>query len=390
MGVKIRQKNKGGPWFIFVCHQGKRLSKKVGTKKNAEIIKKGIELEIAKNEFNFTHKETDKPSSIFKDVAERYISNIEGNPELAPKTKVRYRGILKKHLLPVFKLQNVENITRADMIDYLMKSRNDGFSTPETELRLIVMNGIFKRAISEGLMLSAPTSDVKQEIRLRRVKTNKDPLNFEETKHVLTVLDKHFGVYAWFYPMVYTAVKTGLRLGELLALQWECIDFHSKQIHVKRTYDREFGPPKHNKERLVDMPDSLVSVLKSHLSVQKKRGLKIGLGEAPELVFCNEWGRVNQQNQIRRVWKRLLIKADIRYHKFHSTRSTYASHLISLGADIYYVSKQLGHHSVTITERSYASFIQRKDTKPQVNILDSNAPNRATRAIPLKAKTATR
>ena len=76
-------------------------------------------------------------------------------------------------------------------------------------------------------------------------------------------LDAYSKMVPEHYPLFLTALRTGMRLGEILGLQWGDIDFNSKYILVKRSYKRgQFSAPKNQKGRRVDMSDQLVHVLK--------------------------------------------------------------------------------------------------------------------------------
>jgi len=381
--VRQKTKGRGQPWWVFVSHNGKRRSKKVGDRKAALAIARQIEEKLAAGSFQI---QPQKQIPTFKEVSDRYFKLLEG-AEMAPKTLSRYDGILRNHIIPKFGNREITNITRADIADFLSEARKEGYAVSDIELRLTVLNGTFNRALSEGLIDGLPTVNIKKEIRLKRKSPEPNPLTFDESEKILTTIEKHFQQYDFLHSMVFTALKAGLRLGELLGLRWGDIDFDEKQIYIQRTFDREFGPPKSKKNRRVDMTDSLIEVLKGHMLNEKKKGLRIKLGTLPEQVFTNQYGRVLQQNHIRYVWAKVLKKAKVEFHKFHSTRATFASQLLSLGADIYYVSKQLGHHSVKITESQYAKFIPVEGRAPQVNLLDEPTCSLPTPAHNKKAVT---
>jgi len=73
MGVKIRQKvkGKGNPWWVFITHNGKRTSRKVGDKKAAEAVASTIRAKLQLGEFGF---EEQKPVPAFKEYADKWIN----------------------------------------------------------------------------------------------------------------------------------------------------------------------------------------------------------------------------------------------------------------------------------------------------------------------------
>ena len=89
---------------------------------------------------------------------------------------------------------------------------------------------------------------------------------------------------------------------------------------------------------------------------EKKNALREGRG-VREAVFTTKKGIRIPQNTIRGVWAKLLEKAQYDYRKFHTTRHTFASLLISANKPMVAVKEQMGHHSIQITVDVYGHFI---------------------------------
>lgn len=195
-------------------------------------------------------------------------------------------------------------------------------------------------------------------------------LSKEEVSLFLDTCKNHFPDY---YPFFLMATRTGMRLGELLAVRWGDIDFNSKTIWIRKAYRRkQITLPKGNKVRPVDMSDQPEATLRELLTRAKKQALKQGLGEVPDLIFHRN-GRIIEHNYIRTVFKRILKKAELREIKIHSLRHTFASLLLSEGESPVYVKEQLGHSSIKTTVDIYGHWIQTK-RKTGVNRLDTVAP----------------
>jgi integrase len=106
-----------------------------------------------------------------------------------------------------------------------------------------------------------------------------EPLTIEELKLYFEVCFEH---YPEFYPFFLCLARTGMRLGEAIAVRISDIDFNSNYIWVKRSYRRgRFTAPKNGKTRKVDMSDQLASVLKNLVKERKKEALKSGTGTMP-------------------------------------------------------------------------------------------------------------
>jgi integrase len=185
----------------------------------------------------------------------------------------------------------------------------------------------------------------------------------EEVKKLLDA------AYDLGYTMIATAVFTGMRLSELLALRWEDVDLDKNQVHVRRSLARrrkkfggtgfEFVVPKSEKSiRRIDLSPRLKKILLEHkLSSGAKPG---GLG----LVFCNSVGNpVDRARFMKDFFYPTWGAAGIGYLRFHDLRHTYGSLKIHQGENLKYVQLQMGHASIKVTLDVYGHLLQ--DTNPQ-------------------------
>ncbi|HUU40177.1 MAG TPA: site-specific integrase [Desulfatiglandales bacterium] len=197
-----------------------------------------------------------------------------------------------------------------------------------------------------------------------------DPLSQEELRKLLDTVQRDKSLKSW-YSLFLLLSRTGLRIGEAVALQWGDIDFNSRFIHVQRGLSRgRIELPKNGKTRKVDMSQQLTQALKTHLVESKKKGLALGLGDTPEYIFTNEkGGLLDKDNWRRRVFIKALKKTELRGIRIHDLRHTYATLRISKGDNIQDVSNQLGHHSVKLTLDVYTHWIPGKK-KAEVDALD--------------------
>jgi len=367
MGVTIRQKvkGKGKPWWIFISHQGKRKSVQIGDKRAAESAASSIRQELAKGQLNINEQ---KEIPVFGEYSKKWLAYIKTMRRES--THERYEQVLNQHVLPVFNTMALDNITRGDVRNSMLLKIEEGFSRSSICVYRDVMSGVFNFAIDEEIVSSNPVAGITKRLELKREKKDVEPLTSEELVLFLAVCESLVPEYYAFFLM---AARTGMRLGEVLAVRWSDIDFNSSFIWVRRSYRRgQFTRPKNGKSRKVDMSPQLSTTLKKLETKKRKEILKKGLKEMPELVF-NRHSRVIEQNYMRRVFKRVLKKAGIRIIKLHGLRHTFASLLLSQGESPVYVKEQLGHSSIQITVDIYGHWIQSQKNKG-VNILDTPAP----------------
>ena len=182
------------------------------------------------------------------------------------------------------------------------------------------------------------------------------------------------------------ALRTGLRQGELIGLQWGDVDWNGNFIEVRRTnFNGHISTPKNGKPRRVDMSDGLAAVLNDHRKRIAAEALKSGR-PMPEWVFPGEGGGPVEASWLRKRFESCLKKAGLRHVPFHALRHSFASALLGLGESLAYIRDQLGHHSIQITVDNYAHLIPGAN-REAVNRLDNlgNPGKSATPAQPAEA-----
>jgi integrase len=181
------------------------------------------------------------------------------------------------------------------------------------------------------------------------------PLSHVEAYDFLEAVSQRIPEY---YPLFLLALRTGMRLGEILAVQWGDIDFGGRFIEVRRNLvGGRVTTTKSTKRRRVDMSLKLTEALRDHQKARKAASLKAGR-RLPSWVFTNADGRPLDGDNLRhRVFYVLLEKAKLRQIRFHDLRHTYASLLIQNGESLAYVKEQLGHSSIQVTVDVYGHLV---------------------------------
>ena len=171
------------------------------------------------------------------------------------------------------------------------------------------------------------------------------------------------------YPIVATALGTGLRRGELLALRWQDVDLDRAHLRVERTLEQTkrggllFKAPKTKYgRRLVTLPTSTVTLLREHRKAQLELRMALGLGKASDdaLVFPNWDGSIRSPNGVTKEWALAMRKAGLKA-TLHSLRHTHASTLIASGLNVLTISRRLGHGSPAITLGIYGHLFKTDD-----------------------------
>ena len=369
MGVKVRERPDGsGVYWVFIDFKGQRKAKKVGkNQKLAMDIAKKIEAKLTLEDLSLLEKDEQSTKKTFEEYATYWLEDYI-KPLRRQSTYERYGDILKRHVFPTLGKRPIAEIKRFEIRNLILRKKKAKLSRSMICLIRDVISGPMGYAVDEELITGNPVTGILKRLQLERDKRiTVEPMNEQEVELFLDTCHGHFREHWEFF---LCAFRTGMRLGELLGLKWGDIDWNQKFIRVQRSYKRgRFDKTKTGKVRRVDMSDQLVSGLKQLLTARKKEALKSGLGEPVETIFHRD-GKPIEQNHIRRVFKRVLVKAGIREMRLHDIRHTFASLLLSRGESPVYVKEQLGHSSIKMTVDIYGHLIP-SSNRGAVNRLDS-------------------
>ena len=363
MGVTIREKPPGsGQWWVFVNHNGQRKAKKVGDKRAAKEIAAKIQLRLAAGTFEVEKK----PVPTFGELAKEW-TQVVLPVKCKPSTREDYEGILKHHVLPVFGKRPVDSITRKEVKVFLLKlSKNRSVS--KAYHTKSVISGVLRLAVEDEILAHNPALEIGSLGKPNRVMDDMEPFTSKEVDLLLEVFAKRWPRY---YPLVLFLARTGARIGEAAALEWQDINFVTREVHIRRAWSRgRTHTPKSGKARKVAMSPQLARVLFDLLPESKREALAKGWGEVPALVFTNSTGGVVDMNNFRNnVWDRALTVAGLARRRVHDLRHHYASQRIALGHSLADVSRSLGHHSVAFTLSVYTHALP-GEAQGQVDELD--------------------
>jgi integrase len=259
------------------------------------------------------------------------------------------RSILDVHLIPAFGKRRLDEIGMREVERYKSRKLKDGLAPKTVNNHLTVLRRLLSLAAEWEFIEAVPT--VKW---LKAPKPDFDFLEFVEADRLVNAADSEWRV------MILTAIRTGLRQGELLALRWQDLDLVAGRLMVRRSKWRGFvGTPKSGRVREVPLSDQLLVALKGH------RHLK------GELVFCGPKGEMLRKEQCKCPLRRACRKAGLREVGWHVLRHTFASHLVMRGAPLKAVQELLGHSTIEMTMRyAHVSPDVRRDA---VRLLDRAA-----------------
>lgn len=371
MGVKVRE-YKPGAWWLLIDHKGQRKAKKIGSKKAAIEAAAKIEAAIAAKTLNLPSA-VDRPAITFGEYAETWMAG-HVHMNLKESTSQAYRVLLDKHIFPTFKKKPLTEITRNEIKTLCYKKAESGLVGRSVHYIARTMSAIFNQAIEDGLISSNPAARPGRYVKLE---DRRGKFGFLTPAEGRIFLERAKELTPKFYPIFLTALRTGMRQGEILGLQWGDVDWNGKFIEIRRaSWNRIVTTPKRGKSRRVDMSDQLAQVLSEHKLALAKQALKKGRPMS-EWVFPSSVGAPLEPNRVREAFFLALKYAGLQRIRFHDLRHSFASWLIANGESLAYIKEQLGHHPIQITVDTYGHLVPGANRKA-VNALDDPGWERAT------------
>ena len=238
------------------------------------------------------------------------------------------------------------------------------------------MGACLEGAVIEGYGAENPVKRLPKTARPRAAKSVPSYFTDAELAKLWTVMPADLPVGVFLY-LCKTAVATGMRQGELLALRWPDVKLLAEEIEIKHTYaGRAYGEsaPKNGKTRTVDLNPAALGVLEEWLKVS---GANV---DSNELVFAGANGAYLVGTTIlRSALYPAMEAAGIpregehgRKRNFHSFRDWFARLCLQGDAKIDWVKDQLGHSSITLTIDTYGHW-DREAQKKQAAALFEGA-----------------
>ena len=297
-----------------------------------ESIKYGIEPEEFQSDFK---------TGTFANVAQDYLNTLE----LKASTRTSYKQILQKYWMP--HLDN-RQVSAVELPRLRAISREINWPSHKVQKNATsVIRQVFEFAQNEGYRDDNPA----QKLKISRYKTQPsepDPYLPEERNLLLAWLSENYKESAYIYFLA--AFYTGMRTGELLALEWS--DYDGKSFLVDKALVRgDLTTTKTSQGRQVALPAILQRAINSLPSRFKKGAM-----------FINQYGREYKSGyHLNKKFREAHIGTGVRHRTGpYPWRHTYASIGLTSGADPIWLSKQLGH-SVQVFYSVYARWIDNED-----------------------------
>ncbi|MET0517027.1 MAG: site-specific integrase [Nitrospiraceae bacterium] len=353
MGIIVRQRKDKTGWWAFVHHQRKRLKRRFETERDARKFAELLSAQLKLSEFNGEASPLSDNNRQMPTV-ETYLTDwLHTYAEVHCKSTTAhgYRVMIVRHLLPVFGSRKLDEVSRADIKRLIADLSGKGLKKQTIHNILTPFKEAYHHAMDEGIVSSNPVARTGRLTHSREDRRlHMSPLDAEEVKALLQHARE---TVPSLYAILLCAVRTGLRQGELIGLQWSDIDFRSGFLEVRRAVvKRQLTSTKNHKLRRVDMSPQLIDALRHMREIRELESMS---GKpVSEWVFVTSSNTRWDDSNLRHAFIKLLRTAGIRRVRFHDLRHTYVSLMAQQGSPPKYIQEQCGHSSIQVTMDRYA------------------------------------
>ena len=334
-----------------------------GTKKDAEVELAKFVTEVQNGLV------VDGKSLRFSEFTEIWKRDY-GSKELAPTTYKRYCRMLETRLLPYFGHFYINKIRPTDIMKFydllekdtqlVRKSGNNGAKTkkPLSGKTILehhrLLRAMLHKAVYWQLIVANPAERV-QAPKARKPKRRS--YDDEQTKILLENLEKLSIEETKYKVAIILTVFTGVRLGELMGLEWQDIDFKNGIISINRSsqYLSDMGvftktPKTESSIREIAIPEFIISLLEEYkLWYEEQKSIYGELWTNSDRLFVQADGKPMHPSSISKWFVKYVSTIGLPVINFHGLRHTNASLLVAQNVDIAVISARLGHAQISTT-----------------------------------------
>lgn len=273
-------------------------------------------------------------------------------------------GSFKNHISPVighFPMHKITTLMLLDLMENL--TRKDGqpgvlSASSKHEIHKVLVS-IFQRALEWNIIKENPMTGVDAPKQKRKESNNINAFSIEEVERLISESQTELAHWRLF---ILLALSTGMRRGEIIALEWKHINLNEGILYVEQSLTRgregvDLKAPKSNSHRVVSLPDSVIQELKSYKESWIKEVQLLSLFENEE---DNKWIFFNSQTRnhfspdsASTWWTRFLKRKNFRHIALHDLRHTSATLLIAQNVHAKIISERLGHKKISTTMDTY-------------------------------------
>lgn len=379
----VRTRKRGKYWeYEFdaakVAGKRNRISKS-GYKTKAEAVAAGV---VAMAEYNSSGIKFIPSEMSYADFLDYWIENY-CLITLKKATIDNYKKIIKTHIKPSLGAYKLTSLTTMGLQKFINSKIDAQYSLNTLSVLRSILTGTLQYAVRQNMLKSNPA----REIRIP-TKRSTESLQLRSAPHMYLppdVIEKIFERFPEKHPShipIMLGYKCGLRLGEVFAITWDCVDLEKGQIYINKQVQWNkaeqwwfFTNPKYDSFRTIDLDNSLLELLRRERKRQDNdrayyedmyqvyyendvRGLVTSPSQASsvtpiELMLVRQDGSYIQARTMQHASSVIHSQLGVKGFTFHSLRHTHATMLAEAGMPQKYTQQRLGHKDISVTLQYY-------------------------------------
>lgn len=333
----------------------------------ATVLREDIRDKIKAGDFDYAAFFPDSPKAgvsrknagLMRTLLQNQLETYERQVKNGQMSKSTYNGYAK--VINGDRMRRWDNVQASEITPGMLREWIGEMDCTSKAIRntLIPLRSVFEDALNDGVIEFNPFERIALAKLIRQTAKASDyvvrPFTYAERMTILDACrnDERPTFQFWF--------NTGLRPGELQALEWEHIDWERRVARIVQNQVAGVikGPKTAAGKREMDLNDEAMQALRDQLPISGARGKRVWLNTVTLLPWTTD-------AQVRKTaWLPLMARAGITYRNPYQIRHTYASTLLTAGANPWYVAQQLGHEDVEMVFRTYGKFIREDYQHPK-------------------------
>ncbi|MDF2873368.1 MAG: Phage integrase [Sporomusa sp.] len=318
--------------------------------------KSTAELETKKDEVRKLKGIIDYQDLTVSEWLDEWIEILESEDELRESSIQEYETLSRLHIKPILGQIKLHDLTPQNIRKMLKTKKDAGLSQRRVQYIYVTLNAAIKQAIMDGKLIANPCTAVKKPT----LEQSDRPVISDKDFKRLTVETKKSASHALFE----LAWDTGMRLGELLGLPWQNINFKTRVITVSQQVKRTKKLGTHITKQLkstkayrdIPVTKEIIAILKEHRRQQEahKKNFGIHYQSKYDLVFPKLDGSPKEPSDISNYFKDVIRRLGLpETLHFHDIRHTHATTLAELGIHPKAMQVRLGHATSAFTMDRY-------------------------------------
>jgi len=347
-------KHRNGKWCgqinLGIDENGRRLRKTIFGDTRAEVIEK---LKALHGKMSAKKLKPNKNIQLGQFI-HKWLTDFK-RPAVSPRTYEWYLNI-SKCISDEVKEMYIHKVNAYQIQNLLSTLKNEGLSARSIKAAYDLLNQVFKAAIEFEMIGENPMDKVK--ITRKETNKKKKALSADERKKVIRAIERS----TTYKPIIYTMIGMGLRIGEVLALKWDDIDFHGDTMHISKAAKSTpeisekgevlgrsmqiSGTKTACSVRTLPLPQMVKDALKEWKKVYIQR---FKASDVDNLVFPNKDGQLRSYSGFSNQFRRYLDEKGLDKVTFHQFRHTFATMMLERGVNPRVVQEFLGHKDISTT-----------------------------------------